>query len=401
MDGWIWNSVKAGTPIGMGFRVPLLIISPWTRVSGGAVYSEVVDHTSIIQFIEKRFNVHCPNISPWRRTVAGDLTAAFDFESPPDYTWPADLPDTSSYVEDANKHCADLPSPAVPTKQAMPIQEPGTKVARPLPYKFIIQDEINDTYTKTTGINSLTLSIKNVGFAGVVFYVYDYGTSDGKTMDPPKKYTIEAGKELDDVWKSVNGAFFDLSLHGPNGFVRRFQGDSTTGIRIEMEEDDASESVIFTAKRFDSNTNECPVLIEVYDNAYGFGGPWRLDAKDDTVQQKITIASSGNWYDFSVKVWYLCYDDVKLFTRTFMGKMETGKQTITDPAMGKTKLEGKEEKEDHLDVPAYYRLFDKTVPVGRRGEFGTGECTTDNKDSCDYVQEDGKNQEDYIIIEII
>lgn len=88
-----------------------------------------VDHTSVLQFIEKRFNVTCPNISPWRRAVAGDLTAAFDFTSAPDYTWP-DLPDTSSYVAAANQQCADLPSPPIPTTQSMPYQEAGTKVAR-------------------------------------------------------------------------------------------------------------------------------------------------------------------------------------------------------------------------------------------------------------------------------
>lgn len=50
--------------IGLGFRVPLLIVSPWTR--GNIVYSQVLDHTSIIKFLEVKFNVHCPNISPWR-----------------------------------------------------------------------------------------------------------------------------------------------------------------------------------------------------------------------------------------------------------------------------------------------------------------------------------------------
>lgn len=75
-------------PIGMGFRVPLLIVSPWTR--GNIVVSEVFDHTSVIQLIEERFNVQCPVISPWRRAVAGNLLSAFDFDHP-DYSWP-DLP---------------------------------------------------------------------------------------------------------------------------------------------------------------------------------------------------------------------------------------------------------------------------------------------------------------------
>ena len=34
-----------------------------------------------------RFGVICPVLSDWRRTVAGDLLAAFDFANP-DYSWP-------------------------------------------------------------------------------------------------------------------------------------------------------------------------------------------------------------------------------------------------------------------------------------------------------------------------
>jgi phospholipase C len=61
-------------PIGLGFRVPLLVISPFSR--GGAICSETFDHTSQLRFIEERFNVKAPNLSSWRRSAVGDLTAA-------------------------------------------------------------------------------------------------------------------------------------------------------------------------------------------------------------------------------------------------------------------------------------------------------------------------------------
>ena len=67
-------------PIGLGVRVPFLAISPWSK--GGYVNSQVFDHTSVIQFIEKRFGVQEANISPWRRAVAGDLTSVFNFANP-------------------------------------------------------------------------------------------------------------------------------------------------------------------------------------------------------------------------------------------------------------------------------------------------------------------------------
>lgn len=72
---WVGNQ-----PLGLGPRVPMTIISPWTV--GGFVCSQVFDHTSVTQFLEKRFGITQPEIDPWRRTVSGDLTSAFDFANP-------------------------------------------------------------------------------------------------------------------------------------------------------------------------------------------------------------------------------------------------------------------------------------------------------------------------------
>ncbi|MYV71698.1 phospholipase C, phosphocholine-specific, partial [Streptomyces sp. SID2131] len=66
-----------GQPTGLGIRVPLLVVSPWSV--GGYVCSETFDHTSVIRFLERLTGVREPNITPWRRTVTGDLTSAFDF----------------------------------------------------------------------------------------------------------------------------------------------------------------------------------------------------------------------------------------------------------------------------------------------------------------------------------
>ena len=67
-------------PIGLSTRVPLIAISPWSK--GGFVNSQLTDHTSLIKFIEKRFGVFEPNISPWRRAIVGDLSSAFNFSNP-------------------------------------------------------------------------------------------------------------------------------------------------------------------------------------------------------------------------------------------------------------------------------------------------------------------------------
>ncbi len=67
-------------PVGLGFRVPLLVVSPFSR--GGFVCSDTFDHTSVLRFLEARFGVEVPNLSAWRRGVTGDLTTAFNFAHP-------------------------------------------------------------------------------------------------------------------------------------------------------------------------------------------------------------------------------------------------------------------------------------------------------------------------------
>ncbi|MBE7212104.1 MAG: phospholipase C, phosphocholine-specific, partial [Gluconacetobacter diazotrophicus] len=111
-------------PYGLGIRVPMLVISPWSK--GGYVNSQVFDHTSIIRFIEARFAKHDPslietNITPWRRAVCGDLTSCFDFRTP--NAARVAPPPTAGYAPpDAVRH-PDY-KPAVPAAQAMPTQEP-------------------------------------------------------------------------------------------------------------------------------------------------------------------------------------------------------------------------------------------------------------------------------------
>jgi phospholipase C len=75
--GGVEDSAGIAGPIGLGFRVPCLVISPYTR--GGLVASETFDHTSQLRLIERRFGVPAPNLTEWRRNTVGDLTSAFDF----------------------------------------------------------------------------------------------------------------------------------------------------------------------------------------------------------------------------------------------------------------------------------------------------------------------------------
>lgn len=105
-DEWV-----QAAPIGPGFRVPAVIISPYTQ--GGWVCSDAFDHTSVIRFLEGRFGVMEPNISAFRRQTLGDLTSAFRPESSPAGTFPA-LPDAEASLTLAQAQVASLPPPMPP-----------------------------------------------------------------------------------------------------------------------------------------------------------------------------------------------------------------------------------------------------------------------------------------------
>ena len=113
----------AGLPVGLGFRVPCIIISPWT--TGGYVFSETSDHTSQLRFLEHITGVKETNISDWRRKTVGDLTGAFRFG---DSKHAPTLPDTTGQYNLAQYQAAQLPLPTIPgSKQTFPRQEPGRR----------------------------------------------------------------------------------------------------------------------------------------------------------------------------------------------------------------------------------------------------------------------------------
>ena len=141
-------------PVGLGFRVPALVISPFTRnanpTGGPLVCSDSFDHTSLLRFVEAVFKVEVPRrnattttpgLSPWRESTTGDMTSAFNFAAAPDTSAPT-LPTTNRADPRVLSEC---PAPTgtlisssfssgypVPSTTQMPTQEalPGP-VKRP------------------------------------------------------------------------------------------------------------------------------------------------------------------------------------------------------------------------------------------------------------------------------
>lgn len=297
-------------PYGLGVRVPMLVVSPWSK--GGWVCSEVFDHTSIIRFMERRFGVHEPNISPWRRAVCGDLTAAFDFaETEP--VLPA-LPDTAGYLPpDQNRHPDYVPTP--PADPALPKQEPGVRFARALPYDLAADAGVSG--------GNLGISFANHGTAAAAFFVTSATHASG-----PWTYTVEPGKSLADTWDVAgdNQGAYDFAVHGPNGFLRRFQGRAANaGVEVTAIHAGEDSHIRLTLV----NDGAVPVRLTVTD-AYGIDAPSThyLRPGAQTTHNAHVRASSG-WYDLSVTS-----DQDSSFGRQFAGHVETGKPSTSDPAIG-------------------------------------------------------------------
>ncbi|MEU9851240.1 phosphocholine-specific phospholipase C [Streptomyces sp. NPDC047985] len=202
-----------GQPIGLGNRVPLWVMSPWSR--GGWVNSQVFDHTSVLRFLELVTGVREPNISQWRRAVCGDLTSCFDFTRP-DFSIPV-LPDTLALVERADA-ASRLPpvAPPAPGAQVMPAQEPGgARPCRPLPYRPWADVAVD----RATGEVRCTLA--NEGTAAFPFTVFP-NIARPFAGTP---FTVEPSGTATYVWDAVRtGGRYDFTVHGADGFVCRFAG---------------------------------------------------------------------------------------------------------------------------------------------------------------------------------
>ena len=301
-----------GEPVGLGPRVPMIVVSPWTK--GGFVNSQTFDHTSVIRFLEARFGVPEPQISPWRRTVCGDLTSAFDFATP-NRKRPA-LPNVSHRPALAQEGKA-LPVPKAPaTAPPLPRQEPGGRPARALPYDIWVDGQLT--------ADGMAILIHNAGQAGASVNLYPRGQGE------PRFYTVEAGTDVREVLApGADGHAFDV--HGPNGYLRRFRDGafSATGPQPSpFVRFDTTHRQLALGVR---NRGPVPVTLKAEFGAY-LDEPARVIriAPGETHLEHWSLKKTGNWYDLIVTS-----PELPGFYRRFAGHGEDGLPSISDPLLGR------------------------------------------------------------------
>ncbi|MFF3564863.1 phosphocholine-specific phospholipase C [Streptomyces sp. NPDC002574] len=310
-DLYAGSGSRPAGPYGLGQRVPMFVVSPWSK--GGYVCSQTFDHTSILQLIERRFGVTEPNISPWRRAVCGDLTSAFDFRHTD--TDAAELPDTSGYLPpDNDRHPDYVPTP--PAKGALPRQEHGMRAARALPYDLSADGRVS------TATGSLRIDFASHGTAGAGFLVTSASHAAG-----PWTYTVESGRSLSDTWSVAEDAQggYDFTVHGPNGFLRRF-GGRVTGAGPEVSA--RHDGDLGIARLVLTNDGATTVEFTVAD---GYGkertATYKLRPGARVVHSAETERSKG-WYDLTVTA-----DHDTSFVRRLAAHVESGYTSTSDPAI--------------------------------------------------------------------
>jgi phospholipase C len=293
------NPRAAAGHYGFGPRVPMFVVSPWS--TGGWVCSETFDHTSIIRFVERRFGVIEPQITPWRRAVAGDLTSSLDFGRRVTSVPP--LPSTDGYEpRDRERH--DTFVPDVPAVGALPAQEPGTRPARAIGYDLTVEEH--------RASDSISVEFMNAGELGAQFQARSLAPAGA-----PHSYTVGAHQSLRASWP-VSGDY-DIHVHGPNGFFRRFAGAiALDRVHVTLRRIDSSDvlQIVVDAPR--------GTAVQVVD---AYAGPIDVDRGGIGI---LRTGDSAGWYDVSVST------PGTTWQRVFAGHLDVGRASFSDPAFGRS-----------------------------------------------------------------
>ena len=292
-----------GRPYGLGPRVPLYVVSPWSK--GGHVASEVFDHTSILRFLEARFGVHEPNISAWRRAVSGDLMSCFDFSAPDTVDFMPLLPPTDALSQRAT--ALKEVAPPLPPQAVAPVQERGLRRRRATPYRL-------DARLRADGTDRALLLANRSAERAAVFHVYDLARLD----QPPARYTVGAGRELAHPLENT-GAAPNLFVLGPNGFHRRLTGRSDI-FSVGIDGGAAMPALVIR------NLTSTRQSIAMSDRAYGVAPATIVLTGGETRRVRLNLTASHGWYDRQ----FVAGDQVWRMA----GHVEDGKPSFSDPAAG-------------------------------------------------------------------
>ena len=343
------------SPVGLGCRVPLIIASPWSR--GGWVNSEISDTSSVIRLLETILtkktgtDIREPNISSWRRTVSGDLSSCFR----PYHGEKVDLPvwlDRNKYIQEMhNAQFYQVPNHFKPlTKQeamaqarqflpsVLPRQEPGTKPSNGLRYELYVDGYLDlqqQAFIIELRADNQLFGLKALGAPFSVYAPDQYlNTASGKFGSVNVwHFAVKAGDRIVYRWPLAHfkGEDFHLRVYGPNGFYRDFLGNKNgPALMIQYGAVVKSGKPPKNGRLTITNSSTELVSLQVNENRYDKRKEHLELAPGEQKKIKIKTERTSGWYDFTVTT------EEKDAQFRYAGRLETGKDSISDPYLGQT-----------------------------------------------------------------
>lgn len=344
-----------GLPIGLGYRVPLIVASPWSR--GGYVCSEVFDLTSVLRFLEVFLEgkgdkaIHERNISAWRRTVCGDLTSAFRANDETAQPHPHPL-ERDAFIESIHRAkkkeapvCRALTEEEIleirqdPRRsKRLPAQEPGARPSCALAYELHVDGRLEgDAVSLVFEASGQRFGEKALGAPFQVYAPQGFlADAAGKGQDATPVYermrrwsfAAKAGDRISHAWPvdAFPGGRYHLEVHGPNGFYRELRGskaDPELAIECRYEGEDSLVFQLIPSARAKESK------LTVRDLSYG-RAPLEvalLPGKESKIA--ISLKDSSRWYDLQLSL-----SDDDAFSRRYAGRLENGRDGSTDPLIG-------------------------------------------------------------------
>lgn len=332
------------SPIGLGYRVPFVVASPWSR--GGYVNSQVFDNTSVLKFMENFLTkktgkgIRINNISEWRRSICGDMTSIFRTYNGEEIQLPAFVNETSHFENIYNAQFEKVPSDFIlldagkiayvnnhpSDNNLFSRQENGIRKSCAIPYQIYADGKVN----KQNNSFDITMKSGTEVFGdrttGVPFTIYNLRNFS------IRNYAVAAGDELTDTWNIKNNYHF--TLYGPNGYFREFKGsagDPEISLKCEYERKRLNnKKPSGNIEFYLHNSQSHEYIIEIEDNAYKNKIVRKKLAGNSDESIQFSLDKSHHWYDFSIRV-----KSHPLFLKRYAGHVETGEESFTDPFMGR------------------------------------------------------------------
>jgi phospholipase C len=350
-DGEVGEGGLAG-PIGLGFRVPLVIASPWSR--GGYVCSQVFDHTSILQLLEKvlsrrtRRPIRETNISDWRRTVCGDLSSVFRPYDGERIPLPKPVERKPYFASISRARFRPVPDDyerldATQIAQCRADRRPVARWAQPeaglrpacaLPYELIADGRLSPDRTMfaiSMAAGSRWFGARAAGAPFRVFAPVRMRGADGSIeMGRNRNYAVKAGDQISDTFALTDfpDGGYHLQLSGPNGFHREFRGsgqDPLLQLNLQPVITGGSPAA---AWRLSNHDSQRPLAVVIEDAAYGHSPRTVVLYPSETRNLTMDLSRCHGWHDWRIRV-----QGAPAFERRYAGHVESGLESFSDPVM--------------------------------------------------------------------